>query len=731
MQITTPELGKLVDLHVATHHTDEELPLDNCVLHYLSGTGVNLTNMKDEVWRLIEEVHPDIIHINCCWTPLCSYFAIWAKDFNVAQCIHIPIIYTPHGMLEPWIIAHNYWTRKVPATLIYQRRALKYADVIHSTAMSEMKNLRKLGWNKNIKVIPNCVDVTNIEIKQSWNKTRKILFLSRVHEKKGINFIIDAVAQLKKELEDYTISIVGLGEERYVKSLVSMAENKGVSNIVKFEGPVFGNKKFELYREADMFILPTHSENFGIVVAEALACGTPVITTVGTPWNELNEHECGWWIEIGVKPLVESLRDFLSKSDEDLKAMGMRGRQLIEDKYSCESIAQQFYDLYSSVMNRKLTVLHYIPRIDRRSGGLGSFMKVMSKELGDRCRLHVLTHRESDNLSLENCTVSYLSSMWPTFITKREFKAVLDKIKPDVVHVNTCWLPLSAYTVMWAKEFGYRVILTPHGMLDTLIIRHNYWTRKMPAILSYQRSAVSKADVVHSTSKHEKRILYRLGWNKNIHIIPNGVNIDMVSSKDWCMSGKKILYLGRIHPQKGINHLIEAVAIIQNALRNGGYTVEIVGMGDESYINKLKSMVTDNHIDDIVTIMGPVFEEQKYELYKKASVFVLPSYSESFGLVVAESLACETPVITTKGTPWEDICGTYNPESNAIEGRCGWWIEKGSKPLAEALMSFIGTSQDELVTMGRNGRRLIKEKFSTKKVADELISIYNNMKVWK
>lgn len=732
MQITTPELGKLVDLHVATHHTDDELPLENCAKHYISGTGINISScVKDEVFALIDEIKPDIIHINCCWTPLSAYFTIWAKEFCRERCIHIPLVYTPHGMLEPWIISHNYWTRKMPATIIYQRKALKCADIIHSTAESEMRNLRKLGWNKNIHIIPNCVDVTNIKPKTSWKKSKKILFLSRVHEKKGINFIIEAVAQLKNELDGYKVSIVGPGDAKYMKQLISMAKSHNVSDIVSFEGSVFGDKKFELYKEADLFLLPTHSENFGIVVAEALACGTPVITTVGTPWTELNEKNCGWCTEIGTKPLVESLKQFLHKSEQELEEMGLNGRRLVEEKYSCESIAQQFLQLYNRVTNHELTVLHYIPRIDRSSGGLGAFMQLMSREIGSRCRLHVLTHKDSENLKLENCTVSYLSSMWPTFITKNEFSRILDKIRPDVVHVNTCWMPLSAYTVMWAKEMGYKVVLTPHGMLDTLIIKHNYWTRKMPAILSYQRKAVSKADLIHSTSEHERKVLFHIGWNKNIHIIPNGVDLKRIRKKEEGEAEKTILYLGRIHPQKGLSYLIEAIAETKALLKAHGYSVSIVGMGEDSYVNKLKDMASQLGVNAIIKFHGPVYEEEKLEMFRKASLFILPSFAESFGIVVAESLASGTPVITTKGTPWKEINGKTDPATGKTNGKCGWWIETGTAPLAEAIREFLGNSEESLRQMSDNGRALMESHYSTVTVADELIRIYNDLKRWK
>lgn len=176
-----------------------------------------------------------------------------------------------------------------------------------------------------------------------------MLFLSRVHVKKGINFLIEAVAALKDELDGYVVKIAGPGEESYINELKELAKRLRVDDRVEFVGSVFGDRKFDLYREADVFVLPTHSENFGIVVTEALACGTPVITTKGTPWEELETYHCGWWTEIGSKPTVKALRDFLALTEKELERMGQNGRRLVERKYSCQRIAQEFMEMYEAL----------------------------------------------------------------------------------------------------------------------------------------------------------------------------------------------------------------------------------------------------------------------------------------------------------------------------------------------------------------------------------------------
>lgn len=342
MQLLAKELGKLVELHVVTHRSENPLTLENCEVHYIKGNALGI-RMKKEWLDVLDEVNPEVVHVNCCWMPEIALAQRWAQERGYK------VVLTPHGMLEPWIMQRHYWTKKVPAIWLFQRRAVKRADYIHATAESERQNLLKLGWNDKIQVIANGIDVESIEIKRSWKWNKNILFLSRVHVKKGINFLIEAVATLKDEFTDYTINIAGEGEETYINELKQLAKRLGIDSQVNFVGGVYGDKKWELFRQADLFVLPTHSENFGIVVAEALASGTPVITTKGTPWQELEEYNCGWWTEVGTEPTVKALQSFLSLSEEDLERMGHNGRRLVEEKYSAKSVAEEMVRMYKEI----------------------------------------------------------------------------------------------------------------------------------------------------------------------------------------------------------------------------------------------------------------------------------------------------------------------------------------------------------------------------------------------
>lgn len=344
MQLLGNELGKLVELHIFTHASGNPVEIKNCRIHNLPSIK-KYGEFKKEFCKLITEINPDVFHVNGCWTPGCAITQKWAQKLGYK------VVLTPHGMLEPWIMARHYWTRKVPALLLYQKAAVKNADWLHATADSEKENLLRLGYNSKIEVIANGIEVEGIEMKKCWERKKEILFLSRIHVKKGIEFLLEAVAALKDSMKGYKVHIAGEGDINYIRSLKDKAIGLGIDDIMDFCGGIYGDRKWELFRNADLFVLPTYSENFGIVVAEALACGTPVITTKGTPWEELESEKCGWWTEIGAQPTIDAMNKFLNLSVSELEMMGRKGRKLVEDRYSSAKMAEDMVGLYKKLIS--------------------------------------------------------------------------------------------------------------------------------------------------------------------------------------------------------------------------------------------------------------------------------------------------------------------------------------------------------------------------------------------
>ena len=226
---------------------------------------------------------------------------------------------------------------------------------MHATADMEVESIRKLGLKNPIAMIPNGINIDEFseEVPIKASDKKKILFLSRIHPKKGIENLVTAWLKLDVTLKkDWVLEIVGNGDTKYIKTLKNLIKGHKLDAQIFILAPVFGAEKIKLYREASLFVLPTFSENFGVVIAEALASYTPVITTKGAPWKDLETCDCGWWIEIGVEPLINALKVAMSCNKEEIIDKGKNGRKLIEEKYSITSVAKKMVTLYSWILNK-------------------------------------------------------------------------------------------------------------------------------------------------------------------------------------------------------------------------------------------------------------------------------------------------------------------------------------------------------------------------------------------
>ncbi len=290
-----------------------------------------------------------VLHSNGLWMWPAKYLSMAARQQNA------PLVVTPHGLLEPWCLRHHRLRKKV-AWHLWAKKMLAQAACLHATCEAEVQSIRRVGLGNPVAVIPNGVDLAEFERTAAAgppadqldvpDDRRLALFLSRVHPKKGLLNLVRAWAALDGCAEDWHLVVVGPDEAGHRAEVEAAARREGVAARVSFPGPVYGESKAALMAHAEVFVLPTFSENFGIVVAESLAAGTPVVTTTGAPWKELETNGCGWWIEIGVEPLVEALEDALGRSPADLRRMGERGRRLVEEKYTWDRIAEQMIEVY-------------------------------------------------------------------------------------------------------------------------------------------------------------------------------------------------------------------------------------------------------------------------------------------------------------------------------------------------------------------------------------------------
>jgi len=296
----------------------------------------------------------DIYHMHGLWM-----YPNWAAG-NVARKSAIPYIMSPHGMLEPWSLDRRKWKKKVPG-LLFEYKNLTRAHCLHACSEQEYQNFRHFGYKGPIARVP--LGLTRDEFNIASFATsglmvdlpqprlfadkKYLLFLSRLHVKKGLEFLLDAWKSVGNDFPDWHLVIAGGGEPAYVAELQKKAHDAGVADSVTFTGPVHGDNKWGLLKKAGIFILPSYSENFGLVVIEALACGVPVITTKGAPWSDLVTEGCGWGVDVGAQPLVECLKKTLSLPGERLTAMGNNGRLLVESKYVMNVMARKMREVYA------------------------------------------------------------------------------------------------------------------------------------------------------------------------------------------------------------------------------------------------------------------------------------------------------------------------------------------------------------------------------------------------
>ncbi len=286
---------------------------------------------------------PDIFHDSGVWLPHNHSIS------NIARDLNIPRIVSTRGMLEPWALNHKRFKKKF-SWLIYQKRDLLSADVLHATAQSEKISLKNLGLNNNIINIPNGITLPLNDLydeKPSVSR-KKALFLSRIHPKKGLPLLIAAWSKLRPD--GWDLDIVGPDEGGHKAEIENLIRKNNLSACVTIHAPLNGEAKASCFQNADIFILPTYSENFGIVVAESLAFAVPVLTTHGAPWKELITHRCGWWVEPSENGILQGLSEATSCSPKTLLEMGSRGRTLMSKNYSWPKISNDFISVYASLL---------------------------------------------------------------------------------------------------------------------------------------------------------------------------------------------------------------------------------------------------------------------------------------------------------------------------------------------------------------------------------------------
>lgn len=290
--------------------------------------------------------------------------------------------------------------------------------------------------------------------------------------------------------------------------------------------------------------------------------------------------------------------------------------------------------------------------------------------------------------------------------------AVYDWAKAgELVHQHGLWLMPNIYPGMAARKFGNPLIVAPRGMLSPGALRFSS-TKKRFIWHIAQKRALLGAKCFHATSLDEAADVRRAGFSQPIFIIPNGIEIPEPTEHDPHANYRELLYLGRIHPKKGLSRLLKAWKKVEDQFP--AWHLKIVGQSEGGHLSQLKSQSQSLELKR-VSFLDPVYGERKTSVYQRADLFILPTFSENFGNVVAEALAAGTPVICSTGAPWEGI-KSHN---------CGWWTECDEQTLATNLSVAMSKPREELSEMGNNGRIWMRREFDWSQVAESVIKVYS------
>jgi glycosyltransferase involved in cell wall biosynthesis len=282
---------------------------------------------------------------------------------SIAACLaastrRVPYIVRPLGTLSPWGLRHRRSLFKRLSLAAIEGPLLSRAAAVHFTTEQEMREAEALGIDMRGTVLPIGIDTSPFEAGDSTYLAAHypglagrptILFLSRIDRKKGIELLLEAFALARRSQPSAALVVAGSGEARYIEGLRARAEALGVAEDVIWIGPLHGPAKADALASADLFVLPSYAENFGIAVVEAMASGRPVLVTTGVALApEITAADAGLVVPADPAALARAMLCLLENTSEAARH-GENGRRLAGTRFSLDATSAGLLDLYRSV----------------------------------------------------------------------------------------------------------------------------------------------------------------------------------------------------------------------------------------------------------------------------------------------------------------------------------------------------------------------------------------------
>ncbi len=294
--------------------------------------------------------------------PVLHQHGIWQAFSRVAlrwrERLRRPTIVAPHGSLGPAGLSYSQW-KKALARLAYEGRNLAGASCLHAVSAGELRQLRELGFRNPVAVLSNGVPeawLSSVGDAARFRSAhglpadaRVLLYISRIHRKKGLLTLVEAFARSRPPRERWVLVVAGPSyDPPYLAAVEALVAEQGLSARVRLGGELRGAARRDAFAAAELMVLPSVDENFGLVVAEALGVGVPVITTRGAvAWEVVETERLGWWVDPDLASLEGALLSAARLSEAELAAMGARGRALVLRDHRWGPIAARTLELYA------------------------------------------------------------------------------------------------------------------------------------------------------------------------------------------------------------------------------------------------------------------------------------------------------------------------------------------------------------------------------------------------
>lgn len=308
--------------------------------------------------------------------------------------------------------------------------------------------------------------------------------------------------------------------------------------------------------------------------------------------------------------------------------------------------------------------------------------------------------------------IIYVKTLSRHFPLRQTIVALRNVSKADIVHLSSIFFPTCFVMGLAASVLRKRIIWSVHGELAQAALKHSRF-RKLP-VLWLIKAFMSRRALFHSTSDEETQsIKQTFGNDVSVVQVSNYIEVPPLVERQ---PDNYLAFVGRLNPIKAVDNLLQALARSQAFLQSD-FVLRIAGKGDPTFEANLHALVSRLGLDDKVVFLGQVEGDEKEKLFANAYFTILPSHSENFGLTVLESLAQNTPVLVSRGAPWEQV----------EKEKVGFWVENSPDELARYIDEILALSETEYAGYRERSRDFVIREFDIERNIGKWTEVYEKL----